>query len=216
MNDTNTLDFIDCPTCFKSVQMDMLIPAGGTHVCANCREAYLQRMKEGVHTAQSGECAAIRQEHIKHEASIRSVGLLYYFGGFLVMMGGLSASVTSFGASGGEGSAAFIGIFSVVLILGVGLISVGRGFRRLRPWVKIPATILSALGLLNIPIGTLIHGYILYLIHSQKGKVVFSPEYQEIREATPEIKYKTSKLVWAILIVLLLGLVALVGFALMG
>ena len=56
--------------------MDLLIPAGDTHVCANCRDEYLQRIKEGVPMMQSDEWAAIRQEHIKHEASLRSVGLL--------------------------------------------------------------------------------------------------------------------------------------------
>ena len=82
--------------------------------------------------------------------------------------------------------------------------------------MKIPVTILSGLGLLSIPIGTLINGYILYLMYSQKGKVVFSPEYQDIRDATPEIQYQTSKLAWGILIVLVLGLVALIAAVSMG
>jgi hypothetical protein len=75
----------------------------------------------------------------------------------------------------------------------------------LRKWARIPTGILSGLGLLGFPLGTLINGYILYLIFSQKGKTVFSEEYQAVIEQTPHIKYRTSILVW-----ILLGLVLLV------
>ena len=90
--------------------------------------------------------------------------------------------------------------------MGVGLIFVGRGFRRLKRWVRIPATILSGLGLLGFPLGTLINGYILYLVWSQKGKMVLSSEYQGVIAATPEVKYKTSPLV-IVLLALLIGLI---------
>ena len=38
----------------------------------------------------------------------------------------------------------------------------------------------------------LIVGYILYLMLSEKGSVVFSPAYKEIIARTPHIKYRTS------------------------
>jgi hypothetical protein len=50
----------------------------------------------------------------------------------------------------------------------------------------------------------LINGYILYLVFSQKGKTVFSDEYQAVIQQTPHIKYRTSIIIW-----ILLGLVAL-------
>ena len=217
MNDTNAIDFIECPTCLQSVQADFLIPAGATQVCANCRDEYLQRMKEGVPTTQSNEWAGIRQEHIKHEASLRSVGLLYYLGGGFMCIAGVGMILATFiGAPAGEGFALLAGMMIVYLLFGGGFIFVGRGLRQLRPWVKIPVTIFSGLGLFSIPIGTLINGYILYLMYSKKGTVVFSLEYQDIRAATPEIQYKTSKLAWGVLIILVLGFVALIASASMG
>ena len=48
----------------------------------------------------------------------------------------------------------------------------------------------------------------LYLLLSAKGKVIFSPQYQEVLKATPHIVYKTSK------IVVVLGVLLLIVFAL--
>jgi hypothetical protein len=50
----------------------------------------------------------------------------------------------------------------------------------------------------------LINGYILYLVFSEKGRRVFSPEYQEIIRQTPHVKYQTSIIV-KIFVGLLLG-----------
>lgn len=205
---------IECPTCASLVQSDLLIPAGNTQVCAHCRDEYLQRMKEGVSTDQTSEWVAIREEHIKHEASLRSIGVLYYIGAFFILIGGISMMFTV-GAtmSQGGGEASFmIGMLVFYIILGVIMIWIGRGYRQLRKWVRIPGTILAVLGLLSIPIGTLINGYVLYLIYSQKGRTIFSDEYQAIREATPDVKYKTSIISWILLIVLLLGLFGLIGY----
>jgi hypothetical protein len=69
--------------------------------------------------------------------------------------------------------------------------------------------VFGAIGLLGFPVGTLIAGYLLYLLWSEKGNVVFSPRYQRVMQATPHIKYKTSIIVWIFLG--LLGLVVLVG-----
>jgi len=131
-----------------------------------------------------------------------------------MIVGGLTMATTvSMTASENEGSASFfIGMLVFYLIFGIIAILIGRGFRKLKPWVRIPGTIFAALGLLSIPIGTLINGYILYLMFSAKGKMVFSPEYSEIREATPEVVYKTSALSWIILIGLVVGLVALISY----
>jgi hypothetical protein len=64
--------------------------------------------------------------------------------------------------------------------------------------------VLAAIGLLGVPFGTLINGYILYLLLSHKGQRIFAADYPEIVAATPHIKYRTSAAVWV-----LLGLVAL-------
>lgn len=156
------------------------------------------------------EDEAIRQEYIKHEASLKSVGLLYFLGAFFVLLAGLMGLVGALDAGSGQGAegAGFLIGYTVAMLVISGLMfAVAFGFRKLKPWVKIPGTIVACLGLLNFPIGTLINAYILFLIWSRKGRFVLTPEYQEVIEATPHIKYKTSIVVWiflGILIVLLL------------
>ena len=80
--------------------------------------------------------------------------------------------------------------------------------RKVRPWTKTPATILAVISFLNIPIGTLLGIYTLYLLHSSKGKVVLAEPYQQVIAQTPEIKYKTSIIV-KVLVVILLVVIAL-------
>ena len=157
----------------------------------------------------SSEAEAIRREHIKHEASIRSIGVLDYLGG-----GGLcfaAIGLLAAGASGKSGGVPFAGAIGIAYIaIGVLLIFVGRGVRALRPWARTTSIVLAAIGLLGVPFGTLINGYILYLLLSHKGQRIFAADYPEIVAATPHIKYRTSAVVWV-----LLGLVALIIVALL-
>lgn len=210
----NDAAMIECPTCTMLVQSDLLIPAGTTQVCVHCRDEYMQRVKEGISTSQTGDWVAVREAHIKHEASLRSIGVLYYIAAFFMLLGGVAGLFTTV-ASNQEsvGDLPFmVGFLFFYLVFGVISFLIGRGYRQLKPWVRIPGAILSGLGLLSIPIGTLINGYILYLLFSAKGKMIFSPEYQGICEATPEVKYKTSALAWIILIMLVVGLVGLITY----
>ena len=76
--------------------------------------------------------------------------------------------------------------------------------------------ILSALGLLAFPIGTIINLIILIILGSKKNRVVFSQDYQAIIAATPHVKYKTSKIVWIalgifVLIVLAIAVALFIG-----
>ena len=48
---------------------------------------------------------------------------------------------------------------------------------------------------------------VLYLIFSKKGAMVFSDEYKEIIRQTPEMKYRTSIVVWIFLGLLVLLIV---------
>jgi ABC-type multidrug transport system permease subunit len=70
--------------------------------------------------------------------------------------------------------------------------------------------------MLGFPIGTLINAYILYLFLSKKGRTVFSPGYQEVIAATPDVKYKTSIVVWIFIALVLAFIVIAVGVAVIG
>lgn len=201
---------VTCAGCGRGFSGSEVISLDGNLYCATCKPLVVQRLREG-ETANSA-AEAIRLEHLKHEASVKSIGLLYYLGGaalivFFIIAANFSTVPTS--RLGGP-LASFLAF--ILILVGVGQIVVGTGLRRLRSWARIPTGILSGLGLLSFPIGTLINAYILYLVFSRKGKMVFSEEYRAVMEQTPHIKYRTSILVW-----ILIGLVVLViGFALVA
>jgi hypothetical protein len=73
-----------------------------------------------------------------------------------------------------------VAIFAMCAALATGFFLIARGLRTLRPGVRTPTIILAVLGLLGFPLGTLINGYILWLVLSKKGQFIFSPEYPAI------------------------------------
>lgn len=141
----------------------------------------------------NSEAEAIRRAHINHEASIRSAGLLYYLNGGLTLVGAASIAVGGLSDLREAVPAAMLGV------LAVGLAFVGWGVRKLRAWARTIGCVLSGIGLIGFPIGTLVNGYILYLLLSKKGRTIFSPAYKDVIAATPDIKYRTSIVVWVAL-----------------
>ena len=161
---------------------------------------------DDVSDSANPQAESIRKEHINHEASIKAVGTLYYLSALSLAVAGL---VTVFSTTAIVRSGASEPVIGAVLVaLAAGLFMLGRGLRALRPWVRIPAVLLSILGLLGFPIGTLINGYIIWLILSKKGRFVLSRDYAAIVAATPLVKYRTSIIVW-----ILLGLIVLLVVA---
>ena len=173
---------------------------------------------------EAANAAAVwtRKKFLNHEANIRSLALLYYLGGgFTLLLGAFSVvsilkrllSSTA-PAIGGGGLISAIVIASVLLVVGAIQIWLAKLYRSLDSRAIVPGTILAVIGLLGIPLGTLINAYILYLLHSQEGKAVFSEQYQEIIEVTPDIQYRTSivvkialGLLAAFLVLVLIGLI---------
>jgi hypothetical protein len=154
---------------------------------------------DDVSASANPQAEAIRRAHISHEASIKSVGILYYLGSVLTIVGGVASM---FGAQ-------FDPLMAAIFIaVGVGGLFAGYGVRALRRWGRVVGCILSALGLLGFPVGTLVNGYILYLFLSKKGRTIFAPEYQEVIAATPHVKYRTSIVVWIFLALLIALVVA--------
>ena len=130
---------------------------------------------------------AIRQAHLNTEASLRSIGLLYYLGAAISLFAIVHA------VRDPTMTARYRIAMCILLILVAAIQIVTAGWlRKLDPRARVPATVLSGIGLLGFPIGTIISGYILYLLHSKMGKFVFTPEYRQIVATTPEIRYKMS------------------------
>jgi len=159
------------------------------------------------------DAETVRKQYLTHEASLKSIGVLYLIGSVIMLGIGAVSICGLMPDNHQEQSAAFQWGFGLFFIaIGALQFQVGRWLRVLNPKARTPATIFAILGLLGFPFGTLINGYILYLLRSKKGDMVFSESYREVITATPHIKYKTSIVIW-----ILLGLLVLfLGFALVG
>ncbi len=131
----------------------------------------------------------IRRKHLKHEVSVQSIGVLYYLSGVIV---GFAAAISAVGLSSEGESSVFLAVSFLYGLVAVICFALGSGLRKLRRGVRLPVGIFAAIGLLGFPIGTLINGYILYLVFSKKGQYVFSDEYRDVIDSTPHIKYRTS------------------------
>jgi hypothetical protein len=141
---------------------------------------------------------ATRAAHIETEATIKAVaGLILLFAALMLLVGSLS-----FNEKPGCATSPFM-TGPVLVVLSLVLGAVGVGMRRLRSWARIPGALVSSIGLLGFPIGTLISGYALVKLLGRQGRLVMSEEYREIIVATPHVKRKTSVVLKVLLFVLL-------------
>lgn len=138
-----------------------------------------------------------RRKYLRREAMIRSLGFLYYFSAAWLAVA-LFAAVRRTGMPLGFVLEFAPRVFWFYVFLGVLLVIVllaGWGLRRLAPWARVPVAFFSTLGLLSFPAGTGVNLVVLYLVFSPAGWVVFSPEYREVIERTPHVRYSRSRLV---------------------
>ncbi len=151
----------------------------------------------------------IREKHLNTEASIRSLGILYYLAAIFVSFQAVTLiTLPDKSQQQLAMTALMVGIVGLNVATGVGL-------RRLRRWAQIAAGIMSAISMMNFPIGTIIGALILFVLFSPKGRFVFTAEYKQVIAATPHMKYRTAKWVWIALVVflLLMVLLAVTAFA---
>ena len=168
-----------------------------------------------------GDAEAIRREHIKHEVSVKGIGSLYFIGSLFVVLGAGGLLVGQIGRE--AVGASEIGITALFLALGILGFWVGYGIRKLSPAARMVAGVLTginlAISIFGLPtsvVAILINTYILSLLFSKKGAMVFSAPYKDIIAATPHVKYKTSMIVWIILgliVLLVVGGVAALLFS---
>lgn len=166
------------------------------------------------------EAERIRQEHLSAEVTCKQVGLLCYFGGSIATI--YSAMLFILGAIWWARWDFEFGRLLVVsgMLIGSGVLALlawvhfrtASRLRRLDPAARFGAILLSVLWLLYFPIGTLLGGHLLWILNSERGKNLFTPEYQAIVAETPHVKYKTSIVVWIFLgLILLSFVVGIVG-----
>jgi hypothetical protein len=157
----------------------------------------------------------IRRLYLGHEAGIKSIGSLHYLGAFFSLLVVLATIVILVNSAQGDmrtqGALVVLFVYGLVTALNYAL---GYGLRHLLTWARWTEAVFLLLGTLVTLVGMiglfaigrselavgyifvlLIYSYILYLLLSAKGTMVFSPGYKEIIEKTPHIKYKTSVIV---------------------
>ncbi|MCK6544550.1 hypothetical protein L6R52_01645 [Myxococcota bacterium] len=161
------------------------------------------------HGSASADDERIRRELLNHEASLQAVGRLMMLGGGIMALAALALVVGA--AATGPG---MLGVAAIYVVLAIPGLWIGNLLRKLDPRGRIPAAVLNAIGLLGIPIGTLISAYILYLLLSVKGQRVLSTEYQGIVARTPHIRYKSPILVIVLLAILIAACIAVIAGAL--
>lgn len=166
-------------------------------------------------TGIDGDPEEIRREYLSHEASIQAIGSLYLISAIMLFLGGIFGGAMAIMAEESSEVGTGVGMGVVLTAFGAMFYWLSRSMRKLDPRMKVPVGVLATLGLFNPPIGTLINLYILWAVFGAKGKFVLSEEYAAVREATPDIQYKTSPVVKAFAIGLLVLVVGSIGFALM-
>jgi len=166
--------------------------------------------------AASTDAEATRLAYFSHEQNVRSIGTFFYFSGGLTLLlavfllaCGLIATLGGKENSSGPLAIITVEVLIFVVVGGLSLWAAGK-FKRLDPRGRIPGTILAALGLLSIPVGTVINGFILYLIYSEKGRFVFSDQYRSVVDATPQIVCKMALWVKIVLGLMILAFLSVV------
>lgn len=195
-----------CAECGRTFPPDQVIRLGQGFACASCKPLAVQKLREGITDSPEEQA---RKAHLNHESSVRAVGLLYLLLAAFFLFSGLGGFVYSVAVLRGEDLAFGIS-FSV---LGAVLVWTGIGVLRLKPWARILTGIFSSVGLLAIPIGTVVNAYILYLLFSKKGITVFSADYKRVIAETPQIKSRVTVFFWIVVgLMLLFGIGFLVAF----
>lgn len=162
--------------------------------------------------AELAKAIQIREEHLRHETSLKSIGALFLLVGAFFGIAGLYYLFEA------TQRRANLPIAAVVPLLGLMLLFVTTGIyvRLLSRWAWLPLGAILFLGLLLFPLGTLINGYVIYLFLCRKGRTVFAPSYHRVILLTPQLEYRTSPVLLAMLamvaiLIIVGGIVILFG-----
>ncbi len=172
---------------------------------------YAAPVEDSTPVYQQSEVEQVRRSHLNAEANIKGLGLLYLIVGILGTIGILTNPTQS---QAEPGSAEAIGYLVGTILFPLCFLVLGYGLRKLSTVARIIAGILSAFGLIAVPVGTAISILLLYILFCKKGRFVTTPAYREIIAKTPHVKRKTSIVVWISLALLLLILAGGVFFIL--
>ena len=139
----------------------------------------------------------VRREYLKLETNMRSLGLLQLLGGFTCAIAAV-AQLLDGGVLLGAALAALAGLSAAT----------GVEMRRLSERGRQLAIVSYGVGMISIPVGTIVGGLVVYHCVWGKGRFVFTRDYAAVMAATPHIKYR-SRL--AVIVAVVFGLSLLAG-----
>jgi hypothetical protein len=153
----------------------------------------------------------IRRQFIDCEANVRTIAGVLMLGG--VFVAGSCAIpgfvfVAQHGMSG-LGAAALMGL---VAIFGIAQVVVGFQLQSFRQSARTGAIVFCAIWLLFIPVGTILGGVCLWYLMRPAARFVFTQQYFDIIQRTPQVRFRTNPASWGILIAILFGFVGLIIF----
>ncbi|MEM1070829.1 MAG: hypothetical protein AAGI63_18130 [Planctomycetota bacterium] len=169
---------------------------------------YAPTTETALHPVSPDDVEEYRRTYLTHEASCKSIGTLYLLGAILFTPIGFFALLGAASIGSDERGIMFV-VGSLYLCLGLLQGWIGLGLRRLLNRGRTGGIILSTIGLLGFPVVTMISAYFLYLLLSEKGRVVFSPQYRDVIAKTPHIRYRTSVITWIVLLLIVVAVIAL-------
>jgi hypothetical protein len=178
----------------------------------------------------------VRRTYLRHEASVRSLGTIHYGAAFLFFIAAFSVfSLLAVRTPPRDEEILALAIgMGISLLLGVWNLALGSGLQGMRPWARSIETILAAFAMGDLIISAvalgiafendvasriagvaaclllgLIPGYVMFLLRTRRGRMVFSREYADVIERTPHIRAPMGRglLIALAVIVLLLTLV---------
>lgn len=152
----------------------------------------------------------IRQQFIGCESNLRSIGGVLILGGLILAIVFGIFSVIHF-SNGDRTDFPLATLFGVLALLGIVQLIVGIGVGRFRTRHRIGAIIFCVLWLLFFPFGTFVSGACLWYLVRPAAKYIFTPEYRDVIQRTPNLNFQTSAVSFGMLIVLLLAFAAFVG-----
>lgn len=125
---------------------------------------------------------AKRRLMLRTETAVRAVGLTYFM---------LGATVTAVAAGELAQIKVSGGLLTGLLRLAAGVlvILIGYGLRRLSPAARWPAIAASTFGLLQFPLGTAYHLYVLILLLTPKGRAVLSRDHAALIDRTSTLRH---------------------------
>ena len=140
----------------------------------------------------------VRADHASAEAGVRALGTVYWLGGVaLALVTGASLALPSLLAGTPLGGLAAYGTLTgVACALGLALAVAGERLRALNPAARSVSLALSAVAMLAFPVGTLLGGYGLVLLLSERGAFVLSDEHRVARAQTKDTPLPAAWGIW--------------------